>query len=142
MSMAAAAQRAVAHLGPPPRAAACHRPLLPCASPLPLRQLAPCRRRQSAAPPRIVAAAAGAGGAAVPEPGGGRKAPAAAAERHPTGFLAHLQPLSEPASNKKLLALSIAQMFSSIATLMHDTYLPLCEWVGVTNVALSGAALP
>lgn len=34
-------------------------------------------------------------------------------------------PLSSPASNLKLLALSSAQMLSSISTLLHDTYLPL-----------------
>ncbi len=47
--------------------------------------------------------------------------------RKQSGLMAHLAPLSDPAANAKLLALGMAQMLSSIATLMHDTYLPLCE---------------
>ena len=34
-------------------------------------------------------------------------------------------PFSEPSTNKKLLALCGAQALSSVATLIHDTYLPL-----------------
>ena len=40
-------------------------------------------------------------------------------------FKALLSPFSEPSTNKKLLALCGAQALSSVATLIHDTYLPL-----------------
>ena len=40
-------------------------------------------------------------------------------------FKALLSPFSEPSTNKKLLALCSAQALSSVATLIHDTYLPL-----------------
>ena len=40
-------------------------------------------------------------------------------------FKAMLSPFSEPSTNKKLLALCGAQALSSVATLIHDTYLPL-----------------
>lgn len=40
-------------------------------------------------------------------------------------FKALFSPFSEPSTNKKLLALCGAQALSSVATLIHDTYLPL-----------------
>ena len=50
---------------------------------------------------------------------------AAKAESPVAKFKALFSPFSEPSTNKKLLALCGAQALSSVATLIHDTYLPL-----------------
>lgn len=46
----------------------------------------------------------------------------------------------DPACNNKLLALCGAGMLSSIATLIHDTYLPvyLQDVLGLSNTRVSG----
>ena len=54
-------------------------------------------------------------------------------------FKALLSPFSEPSTNKKLLALCGAQALSSVATLIHDTYLPLylSEELKLSNTKVS-----
>ena len=54
----------------------------------------------------------------------------------PAGRLqALLTPLSDPVANKRLLALFFAQTLCSVATLIHDTYLPvyLQDVLGMSN---------
>lgn len=50
-----------------------------------------------------------------------------------------LQPLSDPVANKRLLALCFAQTLCSVATLIHDTYLPvyLQDVLGMSNQKVS-----
>jgi hypothetical protein len=71
-------------------------------------------RRAPLAPPRSSAAS---GGAAVPEP--------APPSTEKTGVLAGLKqlatPFSDPLANSRLVALCVAQMLCSVATLIHDT---------------------
>ncbi|DBA86812.1 hypothetical protein WJX79_000242 [Trebouxia sp. C0005] len=87
----------------------------PPASISPCTPLAP-RGRASI---RIRAGAAGAAQPSLPD-----ETPKA--ESSPVAkFKALLSPFSEPSTNKKLLALCGAQALSSVATLIHDTYLPL-----------------
>lgn len=55
------------------------------------------------------------------------------------------KPLSDPALNNKLLALAVGQMLCSLATLIHDSYLPVYiqDELGLSNTkigALQGAA--
>ncbi|KAL4428062.1 hypothetical protein ABPG75_002151 [Micractinium tetrahymenae] len=54
------------------------------------------------------------------------------------GLADMLAPLSDRGANKKLLAISTAQCLSSIATLLHDTYLPLfmSEVLGMSNTKM------
>lgn len=51
--------------------------------------------------------------------------------------------LQDPACNSKLLALCGAGMLSSIATLIHDTYLPvyLQDVLGLSNTRVSTPAI-
>ncbi len=46
-----------------------------------------------------------------------------------------LHPFSDPAVNAKLIALCVAQALCSVATLIHDTYLPiyLQDVLGLSN---------
>lgn len=59
-------------------------------------------------------------------------------------FKALLSPFSEPSTNKKLLALCGAQALSSVATLIHDTYLPLylSEELKLSNTKASSVISP
>lgn len=54
-------------------------------------------------------------------------------------FKALFSPFSEAGTNKKLLALCGAQALSSVATLIHDTYLPLylSEELKLSNTKVS-----
>ena len=54
-------------------------------------------------------------------------------------FKALFSPFSEASTNKKLLALCGAQALSSVATLIHDTYLPLylSEELKLSNTKVS-----
>lgn len=53
-------------------------------------------------------------------------------------FTASFQMLSDPESNKKLVALAVGQMLCSVATLMHDTYLPVYvqDELGLSNTKI------
>lgn len=102
-----------------PRAAAA-RPSLSSSSPKPMA-VAPRAARAPVLLPLgrrtpIVRSTASAGGAAVPDP-----APTA----QKTGLLAGLKdlatPFSDPVANSRLVALCVAQMLCSVATLIHDT---------------------
>lgn len=66
----------------------------------------------------VHASSAGAAQPAVPDDAAKAGSPVA-------NFKALFSPFSEPSTNKKLLALCGAQALSSVATLIHDTYLPL-----------------
>ncbi len=46
-----------------------------------------------------------------------------------------ITPFQDPIANKKLLALCASQMLCSVATLIHDTYLPvyLQDVLGLSN---------
>ena len=62
------------------------------------------------------------------------------AESGPVAKLkALLSPFSEPSTNSKLLALCASQALSSVATLIHDTYLPLylSEELKLSNTKVS-----
>ena len=50
---------------------------------------------------------------------------------------------SDPACNKKLLALAIGQMLCSVATLMHDSYLPVYvqDELGLSNTKVCACLL-
>ena len=56
-------------------------------------------------------------------------------EQKPSALKALLTPFSDSAANAKLLALCGAGALSSVATLIHDTYLPiyLSEVLGLSN---------
>ncbi len=56
-------------------------------------------------------------------------------EAKPSALKALLTPFSDSAANAKLLALCGAGALSSVATLIHDTYLPiyLSEVLGLSN---------
>lgn len=85
------------------------RPLPQCrAVPRPVLQRRTACIPAARARKRVLAAA---GAAAVPEPGGSSAAPPAAAAglQHKRGWAAQLTPLSDPAANSKLLALSTGQ---------------------------------
>ena len=47
---------------------------------------------------------------------------------------------TDPACNKKLLALAIGQMLCSVATLMHDSYLPVYvqDELGLSSTKVRG----
>eukprot|EP00887_Chlorella_sp_A99_P000958 scaffold5.g958.t1 len=92
------------------------------------------------APPRRRAAKRDAGrafaGAAAAD--GGASGAAHHTPAKPSHLAAWLMPLHDRDANKKLLALSSAQMLSSIATLMHDTYIPLymAEVLHMSNASM------
>ncbi|RMZ55697.1 hypothetical protein APUTEX25_005738 [Auxenochlorella protothecoides] len=67
------------------------------------------------APPRASSAsgAGSLGAAGAPQP------------EKKTGFLSMFSPFTDPEANKRLIALCTAQMLCSVATLIHDTYLPV-----------------
>ena len=101
----------------------------PPASISPCTPLAPRGRAKT----KIHAGAAGAAQPSLPE-----ETPKA--ESGPVAkFKALLSPFSEPSTNKKLLALCGAQALSSVATLIHDTYLPLylSEELKLSNTKVS-----
>ena len=54
-----------------------------------------------------------------------------------------LTPLSDPVANSRLLALCFAQTLCSVATLIHDTYLPvyLQDVLGMSNQKVSNALM-
>ena len=63
-----------------------------------------------------------------------------ATAKKPAGRLQQLlQPLSDPVANRRLLALCFAQTLCSVATLIHDTYLPvyLQDVLGMSNQKVS-----
>ncbi len=70
-------------------------------------------RRPALAP--IRAAAAGGGASAIPEPAPPAKAGPLA------GLKSLATPFTDPVANGRLVALCIAQMLCSVATLIHDT---------------------
>jgi hypothetical protein len=94
-----------------PRAA---RPAAP-----PARRAAPARR---APRPTAVARPRGGGAAAAP---GGAPAPASWLGDRVASLRAAAAPFSDPAANARMLALATAQALCSVATLIHDTYLPV-----------------
>ncbi len=53
-----------------------------------------------------------------------------------------LHPFSDPAVNAKLIALCVAQALCSVATLIHDTYLPiyLQDVLGLSNTKVPRAS--
>jgi len=69
-------------------------------------------RRPILAPPR--AAATSSGGGAVPEPTPPKAGPLASLKALAT-------PFTDPVANGRLVALCVAQMLCSVATLIHDT---------------------
>ncbi|KAL6785187.1 hypothetical protein ACKKBG_A02795 [Auxenochlorella protothecoides x Auxenochlorella symbiontica] len=73
------------------------------------------QRRMGPAPPRASSAsgAGSLGAAGAPQP------------EKKTGFLSMFSPFTDPEANKRLIALCTAQMLCSVATLIHDTYLPV-----------------
>ncbi|GLC74863.1 hypothetical protein PLESTF_001565600 [Pleodorina starrii] len=77
--------------------------------------------------PRNATVAATTAAAGVPdEGGGGNSATAAAKSSSPLGrFLNIFNVFSDERCNSKLLALAVGQMLCSIATLIHDSYLPI-----------------
>ncbi|KAF5831752.1 hypothetical protein DUNSADRAFT_12622 [Dunaliella salina] len=83
---------------------------------------------------------------AVAQPGDDSSRSEAAAAPSPLEKLTSLfKPLSDPALNNKLLALAVGQMLCSLATLIHDSYLPVYiqDELGLSNTkigALQGAA--
>lgn len=118
-----------------------HRLTLPCKQPWQRPQLGQQQQRQQwrpkgnaerrpPPPPALPPAAAASSGDALPQP----SAAAAGAGGRPGGGFwlaarrwaaAHAAPLSSPAANRKLLALSLGQMLASVASDLHDTYLGL-----------------
>lgn len=96
----------------------------------------PSPLRRSAVDKRPSVAASAASAAQQPE-----EAPAEA-KGIVDKFKALLSPFSEPTTNKKLLALCSAQALSSVATLIHDTYLPLylSEELKLSNTKVTFAA--
>ena len=66
---------------------------------------------------------------------------AEAAEPAPNALKALFTPFSDKAANAKLLALCAAGALSSVATLIHDTYLPiyLSEVLGLSNTKVRTA---
>lgn len=75
--------------------------------------------------------------AAAPQPSNSDESPQA--DSGPVAkFKALLSPFSEASTNKKLLALCAAQALSSVATLVHDTYLPvyLSEELKLSNTKI------
>jgi len=70
-------------------------------------------------------------------------------ESKPKGFVAKqvaslkslLTPFSDPAVNARLVSLCVASALCSVATLIHDTYLPiyLSEQLGLSNTKVGGA---
>ena len=59
-------------------------------------------------------------------------------------IVALFTPFSDPAANLKLLALCSAGALSSVATLIHDTYLPiyLSEVLGLSNTKVRARVPP
>jgi len=95
---------------------------------------APAARRRPL-PPRRAAAAGGAGAAAdEPEPSPQPPANTGVAGR----VLDVFRVFSDPACNSKLIALALGQMLCSIATLMHDSYLPVYvqDELGLSNTKI------
>lgn len=64
-----------------------------------------------------------------------KPAPEATAKKSAGRLQQLLQPLSDPVANSRLLALCFAQTLCSVATLIHDTYLPvyLQDVLGMSN---------
>ena len=82
----------------------------------------PCLRLKSRRSSLVKVEASSA--AAAPQPSSSDESPQA--DSGPVAkFKALLSPFSEASTNKKLLALCAAQALSSVATLVHDTYLPV-----------------
>lgn len=104
--------------------------LLPCnravSIRLPLQPAAPrAGRLQRLLPPRAAQAAAAGDGADKQEPG---------------SALNVFRVFRDPACNRKLLALAIGQLLCSVATLIHDSYLPVYvqDELGLSNTQIGG----
>lgn len=54
-----------------------------------------------------------------------RKPYSATSTQTPSKFKQLITPFSDPQANSKMLALATSQMLCSVATLIHDTYLPV-----------------
>jgi len=71
----------------------------------------------------------------VAQPAGSRGTPQVFSTAGASKLKALITPFNDPQANKKMLSLATAQMLCSVATLIHDTYLPvyMSDVLGMSN---------
>lgn len=71
----------------------------------------------------------------VAQPAGSRGTPQVFSAAGASKLKALITPFNDPQANKKMLSLATAQMLCSVATLIHDTYLPvyMSDVLGMSN---------
>ena len=71
----------------------------------------------------------------VAQPAGSRGAPQVFSATGSSKLKALITPFNDPQANRKMLSLATAQMLCSVATLIHDTYLPvyMSDVLGMSN---------
>lgn len=71
----------------------------------------------------------------VAQPGGSRSVPQVYSTAGVSKLKALITPFNDPKANAKMLSLATAQMLCSVATLIHDTYLPvyMSDVLGMSN---------
>ncbi len=77
--------------------------------------------------------------AAAAAPGGEQPKAKGFVARQTASLKSLLTPFSDPAVNARLVSLCVASALCSVATLIHDTYLPiyLSEQLGLSNTKVS-----
>ena len=71
----------------------------------------------------------------VAQPAGSRNVPQVYSTAGMSKLKALITPFNDPQANRKMLSLATAQMLCSVATLIHDTYLPvyMSDVLGMSN---------